>query len=359
MAAKYSEGAKNGLVVTRSQTGRLRDIVREKYGIEAAQIGQLAGELDLNFQLRDVTGKRFFLRLTPTEFPAAAVAWQNLVLETVTQKPLSVTTPQLLSQRDGTTHSEVEIDDSVRAVLRVTTWVPGKELASFAQTPERVKFQIGRVAAETVDRLRVLNNAAAPEYEHHWMLTNSGAALEATIDAVQDREQRETLDRILTGFYDVAGKIKELPTSVVHQDIHDSNLLATRDSTGGVSLSGLVDFNDAVKTIRIAELAVAASYAGFRQRDPFAAFCKVIEGYAAHAEITELERELIYPLAAASLAVNLSTWSARALQSNAAYAQTRMEATWPALSEYTSVDPQQAQAKIFNAIETGSQLRGS
>src|SRR5699024_4321780 len=100
-------------------------------------------------------------------------------------------------------------------------------------------------------------------------------------------------------FDEVAPRIAELPFGVTHQDLHDFNILAETDAEGSTRVTGIVDFNDAVYTVRVAEVAVAAAYAGLRQADPFTAFTEVLTGYLSRTSLTDAELSALYPLAVA------------------------------------------------------------
>ena len=56
-----------------------------------------------------------------------------------------------------------------------------------------------------------------------------------------------------------------LPRQVVHNDLNDENILVHDGA-----IYGMIDFGDATETIRVAELAIACTYAMFDQDDPSA-----------------------------------------------------------------------------------------
>ena len=68
--------------------------------------------------------------------------------------------------------------------------------------------------------------------------------------------------------------LRALPRQVVHNDLNDENLLV-RDG----AIAGVIDFGDAIETVRAAELAIACTYAMLDQEDPVAVAGDVIAGY--------------------------------------------------------------------------------
>ncbi|MER7795972.1 phosphotransferase [Microbacterium sp. NPDC096154] len=299
-------------------------------------------------------GDRWFVRLTPISFGMAPIEWQNAVLRQLEERPLSVETPVLLPQRDGGSMSVVALGED-QYVLRVTTWVPGRSVAELGVTDTAFRRQLGRLAAEMIESLRPLNGAHIEQNEHHWMVVRSGYSIRSGSHAVEDAARRSLLDTAAAWFDQVEARIPALPQTVVHQDLHDFNVLGLRDEDGSARVSGVVDFNDAVFTAAVAELAVAAAYAGLRQPDAFSAFCDVVTGFCSRAELTDLEVDLLYPLAVARLAVNASTWSARGQAGNREYAASRSAATWPALEQLIAVDPEHARERFADIrLETAA-----
>ncbi|QYM75521.1 phosphotransferase [Leucobacter luti] len=69
----------------------------------------------------------------------------------------------------------------------------------------------------------------------------------------------------------------ELPNTLVHQDLHDSNVLA--DADGGIA--AFIDFDDMLVGWRVAEPAIAAAYLARHTDDPRAAVDAVAAGWEA------------------------------------------------------------------------------
>lgn len=342
-------------ILTTEQLGIVCRELEARYGIVDAKLTPLGGELDANFRAITPSGDRFFVRVSGTPVDMAAIEWQNKILLQLVKRPLSVEVPQLVPQLDGSITSTFGPKGSEN-LLRVTSWVPGENIADMGSTNSEVRNQIGELAAEVIDSLSPLNMDQDDQNAHHWMVARSGDSLRETISAVDDLGRREHLKIALSWFDAVADEIENLPKSVVHQDLHDFNLLAVRSPDNSVHVSGIVDFNDAVYTIRLAEVAVAAGYATLRQTDPFEAFMQVVEGFASRQSINELEIKLLYRLSVARLAVNASTWTARSKVGNSVYAESRMAATWPALEKLIEVGPVVAEARIRNTFTEPNHL---
>ena len=312
--------------------------IDESYGVRIDHLERLGGEVDWNFEVAGTANEKYLLRLTPEPADMNEIEWQEKVLVHLEKRPASVDFPRMMLQKDGALHSPLALEDGQRFVVRLFHWVPGEVVAKVGITGRHYRTQLGELAAELTSSLSELM-VSATRPDHHWMVVRSGDAIRETVSASGDAIERGLLLHALTLFDAVKERIPQLPSSVVHQDLNDFNLLASRDELGRVELRGVVDFNDAVYTVRIAELAIAAAYAALRQEDAFGAFCDVVQGYLSRAKLTDTELELLYPLAVARLAVNASTWTYRSSGMNGDYAKSRIAATWPALEQLLSVHP--------------------
>ncbi|MFD5600118.1 phosphotransferase [Leucobacter sp. NPDC058333] len=346
---------------------RLTEALRVHFGVDVVQWRRLGGELDINYRAilaggdarchtgGTVTGAGDarsvrFVRLSPAPFDEASLSWQNAVLEQLERSPLSVATPVLQRGVDEGVEAPFTSLDGREFRIRVTTWIPGSNVSELGVVGALYRRRLGALAAEIPESLAPLVDRREGLIEHHWVAVRAGTSIRETWHAVDQPDRRALLEEAVRRFDVIEARLSHLPMAAVHQDLHDFNLLAERAAAdGAVRITGIVDFNDAVITVRVAELAVAAVYAALRQRDAFEAFTDVVEGYLAHTSLTDDELTVLYPLAVARLAVNGSTWTARAGQGNRAYAESRMSAAWPALRQLLAVDPEQAESR-FRAL---------
>src|SRR5204863_512689 len=83
--------------------------------------------------------------------------------------------------------------------------------------------------------------------------------------AVADPDRAGLLARWQRRLAHLRGAMPNLRQSVIHNDANDNNVLVSED---GESISGLLDLGDAVHSITVNELAVAAAYAALDAPDP-------------------------------------------------------------------------------------------
>jgi Ser/Thr protein kinase RdoA (MazF antagonist) len=324
--------------------GEITALIQDLYGIQVADAKVLGGEIDHNLCVTDAQGRRFLAKLTPASASRDAVLWQESVLAHLAQRPISVEVPRMLPNGQGQVHCNVAVGGEPY-LLRLLSWIDGELMATAVDHPQRLLRQLGRVAAEITEAMEGLVQPAGLT-GHHWEVTRSREAIEDSIDAVTDPDCRRAVETILGWFRNAAEVFDKLPTATVHQDLNDFNVLVTAPDSGEARLTGVLDFNDAVTTIRVAELAVAGAYAMLRKTDPVSAFCEVVAGYREVIDMTEEELDVVFPLAATRLCVNAATWTKRTSQQNHRYGESRKQATWPTVLQISKVDPAEVASRI-------------
>lgn len=314
------------------------------YGLEIVEAKALGGEIDHNLRVTDAQGRSYLAKLTPASSPLEVVAWQEAVLAHLAQRPISVEVPRMLTNREGQVHSNVSFSGG-HYLLRLLSWIDGSLMASVEEHPPGLLRQLGHVAAEITQALEGLVQPESVD-AHYWLVTRSREAIEQSLDAVADPDCRRSVETILGWFQAASTVFDRLPVATVHQDLNDFNVLVTAPEPGEARLAGVLDFNDAVTTVRVAELAVAGAYAMLRKSDPISAFCEVVAGYREVMGMTEEELDVVFPLAAARLCVNAATWTKRTSLENHRYGESRKQATWPTVLHLAKADPAEVASRI-------------
>lgn len=328
--------------------GETNALIQDFYGFQIVEAKALGGELDHNLRVTDAHGQRYLAKLTPASLASQVVDWQEAVLDRLAERPISVEVPRLLLNRWDQQHSEVVVGGQ-SYLLRLLTWIEGEIMANADVGSRTMLRQLGRVAAEIPRSLEGLIQPVGVE-DHHWLVVRSKESIEESLDAVTETEWRRSVETILGWFNEATSSFDTLPVATVHQDLNDFNVLVTEASdTSEAQLAGVLDFNDAVTTIRIAELAVAGAYAMLRKPDPISAFCEVVAGYRELADMTGEELDVVFPLAATRLCVNATTWTKRTSLESHRYGESRKQATWPTVLKLAQADPKEVAARIRTA----------
>jgi Ser/Thr protein kinase RdoA (MazF antagonist) len=139
-----------------------------------------------------------------------------------------------------------------------------------------------------------------------------------------------------------------LPVATVHQDLNTHNVLV--NPINPVRVDGVIDFNDTVRTVRVADIAIAAGYAMLVSDKPLEAFVTVVRGYLTQAPLTEGERNVLFPLGLIRLCVNWTTWLARSEGDLTSYAASRMRATWPTIQWVVDAGLERCQRLVIERL---------
>ncbi|MFI5614125.1 aminotransferase class III-fold pyridoxal phosphate-dependent enzyme [Amycolatopsis sp. NPDC051903] len=317
---------------------QIQDLLREHYGLEAIQQEVLGGEIDQNVRVSTADGGQYLLKATLGSTEDVALRWQNDVLGHLADRVPDLPVSRLIPARSG--------DPLVGVgphVVRLLAWLPGTMFAEMPHHPLSLLTELGAAAGRITWALADLPvRDGVPS--HHWDVRKARTAAEAGLGFVEDEGDRRTAERVLAWFDRCEPAFTELPLGVVHHDLNDFNVLAEHDSEGTPHLSGVLDVGDALFTIRVAEVAVAAAYAMLRKEDPLAAATAVVAGFHSVVPLTERELAVIFPLAAARLCVNATTWTRRTATAGGTYGRARMRHTWPALTRIAEIHPALAEA---------------
>jgi Ser/Thr protein kinase RdoA (MazF antagonist) len=322
----------------------VQQIVRRGYGFDVKAQQRLGGEVDQNIWLQVDDGRQFLFKASVGEVDDA-LRWQQTVLCHLECSAPDIPVPRLILSQSG--DRMVALNTGGRPfVVRLLTWLPGSMLADLDSVPLELLEQLGTVAARLTLSLAELSST--PVESHHWDIRRSRAAVDDALPFVSDSADRRCVTKLMAHYDRVVPWLEKLPTGVVHQDLNDFNVLAMPGPDGRMVISGVLDVNDSLFTVRVAELAIAVAYALLRQPEPLEAAAAVVAGFHATAPLTEEEVTVIFPLAAARLCVNATTWTRRTTESNNPYGRERMRHTWPTLRKIATFSPIVAERRLMS-----------
>ena len=297
-----------------------RALARHLFGIDG-DASPLPGEIDWNYRVAG-SGGDFVLKLGPVarrpvfELISGAVAHlRGSAVEGSVPRPVPVRAsgteeaPSCPAVRnagaEGTRpHPAVAAFDHRGAphVASVCTYVAGIPLADLRPRAMPVLESLGALLAELDGALADFDHPALAR-DFPWRMESAPETVRARLgDLAADRELvSATLDRALRRLRPLRG---DLPVSVIHNDANDHNVIV-RPSLRGTRLAGLIDFGDVVRGWRVAEVAIAATYAMLGLPDPLEAACAAVRGYASVARLDHAECAAIVPMVALRLCTSV------------------------------------------------------
>jgi 4-aminobutyrate aminotransferase-like enzyme/Ser/Thr protein kinase RdoA (MazF antagonist) len=323
-------------------------LVHARFGLCVTDPIPLGGEFDQNLRVTDDAGRHYLVKISALcDTDHATASWHERILlhlkDTAPELPL----PRLIPAADGALHVIASTAKGDRMV-RLLSWLAGAPLAEEEQHSDELLTELGQVAARISTALASMPEPAEP-ITHDWDMRRARDVIDSGIGAVRDPEQRADVDGVMAWFDTVAPLLDGLPRGVAHQDLNDSNVLVDRDPSGRQAISGVLDLGDALYTVRVAELAVATGYALVRKDDPLRVAELVVAGFNSVAPLTDDELAVVFPVAAARLAMNAVTWTQRTTVSDHTHGTKRMRHTWPALAKVARIDPDFAEAALRRA----------
>ena len=205
-------------------------------------------------------------------------------------------------------------------LVQASAWSTGVALSDVPMDGSLLR-EVGRTASRL--SLALADAPPPPAHEPHlWDLRRSGATLIESLGRVDDPETRIMGLRALRAFHAIERQLAELPSGIVHQDLHDDNLRVGHDGEAQ-RIVAILDFGDATHGPRIADLVIPAAYASRHCDDPLSAIETVIAGWTDLLPLDAVERSVVLPLAAARLATNAAVWHTRSAGERSEYAAVR------------------------------------
>jgi Ser/Thr protein kinase RdoA (MazF antagonist) len=228
---------------------------------------------------------------------------------------------------------------------RLLTWLPGGPLATVpaaVRSPELLA-DLGRVMGRTVVALSGWDPPAAHRV-FQWEAERGPEVIATHAVAVTQPDRAELLDAWQRRILPLRDVMPRLRHGVIHNDANDHNVLVDVEST---RITGLLDLGDAVWSVVVNELAVAAAYAALDAPDPLAVVAAIRGGFEETMPLTDDERGAIVELVALRLAtsVALSAHQSR-LDPEDPYLTISEAPAWALLERLLAIDPAEARARV-------------
>jgi Ser/Thr protein kinase RdoA (MazF antagonist) len=290
------------LAVPRITPDQAEEIALKYYGV-IGSAERLAAEHDDTFHIATPAGPSQLLKISALDEPAdAPVSFPTSILLHLASAAPGLPVQRATATLDGA--PEIRISAGPPRLVRMTTWLDGKLLATAATTAQQ-RRDIGATLARLSIALRGFTHPGARR-THLWDLQNfgkrrallnelppSGLLPEVEQALGGDRQAlaaglRRGLDDCLNRFNSrVRPQLAETALQVIHTDFHGDNLL-----TNGTQITGILDFGDALTGPVAMDIGVAACYQLGTGPDPLRPALDVVAGYHA-----------VDPLSAADLAL--------------------------------------------------------
>ncbi len=326
---------------------RVAECLREQYDLDG-RLAPLPAEWDQNFRLDCRTGDRFVVKLANRGIDEPLLEFQNAAMERLATSWSSGCAPRPRRSRDGRAIVPVIGDDGTTFLMRVLTYLEGEPLSGIGDRSGPLLDLVGFSLGE-LDRALVDFHHPAMDRKLMWDL-RTAEWISSRTGSIRDSPRRGIVERLLVQH---RGRVVplhgELPSSVIHNDANDENLLLRRDA-GMWVVSGLLDFGDMLRTHTVNELAIASAYAILDAADPLEAAAALAAGYHRARPLEEVEFEALYPLICLRLGLSV-TISAIAAEEDPANAHRQITDArgWALLERLQEIDWRVAESRFRQA----------
>jgi Ser/Thr protein kinase RdoA (MazF antagonist) len=275
-------------------------LLSEHWGIDGS-LRSLPSERDRNFAIALDGDDRYVLKISNGNEDPAFLDLQHRAMERLAAAGVPCQLP--VPSRDG--REVVDLGSAQAPMLvRLLTWLPGRPLARIppAERPDELLADLGRVMGRTAAALVGFDHPAAHR-TFQWSAEQDLDVVAVHAPAVTDPERAAVLAAWQGRLAPLADRFADLRHGVIHNDANDHNVLVADD---GRSISGLLDLGDAVWSVLVNELAVAAAYAALGAADPLAVVATVRSGFEEALPLTDAESAVLLDLIALRLATSVS-----------------------------------------------------
>ena len=271
-----------------------RELVAHTHNLAADSITRLPTERDDTFLLRTAHGPVVAKFAHPLDEPRE-LHDQLAVLDALARDYPQLPVQRVVATVDG--HLSTRVVDAARQsrLVRVLTYLDGEPLGARPRDLSAM-HALGALHASLASAIAAIGDAASPPLlgsPTPWNLL-AVELYAPLIDHVTDDDVRRAVSAVVDEARDaLLPAARALPALLAHNDLHGDNVLVSSDP---FAISGVLDFGDMTRTPRVADLAVAASYARGRVGDagePWAAARAYVFGFETEQPLTDDEHALL------------------------------------------------------------------
>jgi len=310
-----------GVAFERTSPAEAAAVALRCFGVTAASITRLATERDDTFRLA-VTGDPhgFVLKISAPGDDPAEIGLQEAAIAHAAAQDDSLPLQQFVPSLCRSSHGH-------RAV-RLLRYLPGRLLSEVDPSPADWRA-VGRMLGRLTGALDDFEHPAADRWLA-WDLSRL-AELSELVPVIDGEHRRRAVATLLAELSaETLPALQLTPRRVVHNDFHGGNLVVRPEAPDFIT--GILDFGDVVRSHRVADLAIAMSYARppSRADNPWAPAIALASGYRELVSLSDAESVLLPHLVLGRLAQRLllASWLAEARPENSQYTARNLESTW-------------------------------
>ena len=303
-----------------------------QYHQMVGQLTPLVGDVDVNFKFQS-DGNLYTVKISLVEtadhFQFESALMQHLEQHDQTELAL----PKIKMDHQGNWLTVCGHRDDKLIIMRILTWVKGSLMSGFRPHSANMLRNLGTRTANLSQALATFEHPKATKV-FSWDLAQCLWVTEY-LDKFSTT-QKSLLSYFVHLFKAQDNSYKSLRKQVIHNDLNDNNVLVDQDT-----VTGFIDFGDAIYTQLINELAITSAYGIMNKPDPLNAAAQIISGYHQIFPLQDLEIRQLYHLIGMRLVVSVThALIARTNDPNNAYKSVSEQAAWNLLHLWQNITPQ-------------------
>ena len=274
-------------------------IAHDRWGIVGTG-RRLPGERSFNTRIDADDGSQVVLKIqSASEHPATIDLHAQALLHVERRAP-HLPVARMLPTTDGEMVPNLSIGGRLHPT-RMVTYLPGEEFDGPDTISEQGFHAIGTLLGELAAALADFEHPAADGFMA-WDLANGLATDEAMRRDIHPESLRVL--RLADGrLHAAVEQMPSLPHQIIHNDGHAGNLL--RPGPDSDQVCGVIDFGDVVRTIRVADVAIAGESFAPPADDPSGVLAALTAGYHAQHPLSDVEITAIPELVLVRMALTI------------------------------------------------------
>lgn len=266
------------------------------YGIQG-ELERLPGE-NLNFLVTQADGTKHVLKIVDEHMPPRVVEMEHVAIEHALRAGFQPRLPRIIETINANIECRITIRTKGLYRSRLIAFIPGKAMSNLSDISENLLYDLGKTIADFNLAMQGFDHPAAHR-RHRWNLAEAEQH-ESKIALIKESDKQQLLEWAFTLWRGTKDTLASVPWQFIHGDAHDENVLVEGDK-----VIGLIDFGDCCHNPRICDLAICLTYLMMRGNDPLRTAARILDGYQGVRALAAGERDLIYPLVCARLAVSI------------------------------------------------------
>jgi len=310
---------------------------KEHFGLNTSA-KKLPGEVDFNFYLKEDIGTSFCLKISRPDIDKNELDFQSKLIQHLVDNNFPYQIPSPIPALDGSLFKQIKDDHGQERWIRLQKWVGGRMLDEVNPRTPKLLQDWGQLIGKVAFALKGFDHPAAHRtYKWNPSETLLSKKYQRHISGKEESEIAQYFWHLFEST--TLAKLSHLRKSVNYNDAHEHNILVNHDLKKP-TISGLIDFGDALYTYTINEVAIAGAYAGMYAPDPLSAVAHLVRGFHEVFPLEENELEALYSLISARLMITVANaaWNKHNEPDNE-YLVISEKPAWDLLKKWRNISP--------------------